>query len=86
MSRLIVEIPEDVTEALRLPPAEQERELRKELAVGLYHRGALALGKASQLANMDRWQFGLLLGTRKIPRHYSDEDLQDDLHYAKRRQ
>ena len=35
MPRLVVEIPEDVSEALRLPPAEQERELRKELALAL---------------------------------------------------
>jgi len=45
MTKLLVEIPEDVTDALRLPPAEQERELRKELALALHQRGVLALGK-----------------------------------------
>ena len=45
MPKLLVEIPEDVTDALRLPPAEQERELRKELALALYQRGVLPLAE-----------------------------------------
>jgi len=85
MPRLLVEIPEDVTEALRLPPGEQERELRKELALALYQRGALSLGKASRLAGIDRWQFGWLLAERKIPRHYTQDDLRDDIYYAQGR-
>jgi hypothetical protein len=31
MSKLLLEIPEEVTVALRLPPADQEPELRREL-------------------------------------------------------
>ena len=82
MTKLIVEIPDDVTDALRLPPAERQRELRKELALALYQRGVLALGKASRLADVDRTDFERLLGERKIPRHYTDEDLRDDIDYA----
>jgi predicted HTH domain antitoxin len=86
MTKLIVEIPEDVTEALRLPPGEQEGELRKELALALYQRGALPLGKARRLAGLDRWEFDRLLGRRKIVRHYTEDDLRDDLRYAEGRQ
>jgi predicted HTH domain antitoxin len=85
MSKLLVEIPEDVADALRLPPAEQQRELRKELALALYQRGVLALGKSRRLAEMNRREFDQLLGERKVARHYTDEDLRDDIDYGNRR-
>jgi predicted HTH domain antitoxin len=34
---------------------------------------------------MNRWEWEELLGARKIPRHYSDEDLDRDIAYATRR-
>lgn len=82
MPGLVLEIPDEVIQALRLPPAEQEEELRKELALALYQRGALSLGMASRLAGIDRWQFGRLLGERKILRHYTEDDLGNDICYA----
>ena len=85
MSKLLVEIPEDVTDALRLPPAEQERELRRELAVALYQRGVLAFGKSRRLAEMSCREFDQLLGDRKVIRHYSEDDLRDDIEYGKGR-
>jgi len=84
MSKLLVEIPEEVADALRLPPAEQQRELRKELALALYQRGVLSFGMARRLAAVNRWEFDRLLGERKIDRHYSAEDLRDDMEYAQR--
>jgi predicted HTH domain antitoxin len=85
MSKLLVEIPEDVTDALRLPPAEQERELRKELALALYQRGVLAFGKSRRLAGMNCGEFDRLLGERKVARHYTEDDLRDDIEYGNRR-
>lgn len=82
MAKLLLEIPEEVQVALRLPPGEAERELRKELAVALYHRQVLSFGKARALANMTHREFGELLGRRKVPRHYTAEDLQQDIEYA----
>jgi hypothetical protein len=38
MAKLVLEIPEEIRAALRLPPGEVERELRKELALALYQR------------------------------------------------
>jgi len=83
MAKLILEIPEDVLRSLKLPPAEREAELRKELALALYHRGILSMGKARTLARMTRWEFKELLGRRHIPHHYTGEDLEEDLHYAR---
>lgn len=56
--------------------------MRKELAVTLYARQLLSLGKARQLAGLSRRDFEALLGERRVPRHYSEEDLEEDLDYA----
>lgn len=83
MAAVRVEIPEEVLRALKLPPEEVEEELRKELALALYARGALSLGVARRLARMTRRDFEDLLGKRKIPRHYTEDDLAEDLAYAR---
>lgn len=82
MPKLTVDIPDDVADALRLPPDDAEKEVRKELAVTLYARQLLPLGKARQLAGLSRRDFEALLGERQVSRHYSEEDLEEDLDYA----
>jgi predicted HTH domain antitoxin len=81
---LTLQIPSDIAQALRLPPRDQERLLLIELALTLYAQEFLSLGKARELAGVDKHEFGLLLGRRGIPRHYDEEDLGDDLEYARR--
>ena len=82
MIRLTLDVPDEVLEAVKLPPAEVEKEFRKELALALYQRGVLSLGKARVLAQLTRWEFEELLGQRKILRHYTDADLEEDIRYA----
>ncbi len=78
-----LEIPDEVLHSLKLPPGEVEEELRKELALALYARGVLPAGKARRLAGMTRRGFDELLGTRRIMRHYGEEDLAEDMAYAR---
>jgi predicted HTH domain antitoxin len=82
MSKLLIEIPEDVADALRIPPAERDQELRLELALALYQREVLSGGMACKLANMTRWEFESLLGQRRVVRHYDEDDLKQDLRYG----
>jgi predicted HTH domain antitoxin len=82
MASLILEVPKEVVEAMRLPQMEVEAELRKELAVILYKRGVLSLGKARLLARMSRRDFIELLGQRDVPRHFTEDDLSSDIEYA----
>ena len=79
---IALEIPAEILNAVRLPPQEVEYEFRKELALALYQRGVLSLGKARLLAQMTRWEFEELLGQRKIMRHYADMDLEEDIRYG----
>jgi len=48
----------------------------------MYRQGILSLGKARELAGMGKYDFSQLLGKRGIIRHYSLEELEDDLNYA----
>ncbi len=79
-----LEIPDHIAQAMRLPLAEQKQQLFIELAVALYARSILSFGKARELTGLSKYEFGLLLGRRDVPRHYAVEDLQDDVSYARR--
>ena len=82
LADVTITVPQDIVQALRLPPDTVAAELQRELAVALYQRGILSSGKAAALAGMTRWEWEELLGARKIPRHYADEDLDRDIAYA----
>ena len=82
ITKLVIEIPGEVLDAIRLPPQEMEAEFLKELALALYQRGALSFGKARVLAQMTHWEFQDLLAQRKITRHYTATDLDQDIEYA----
>jgi len=82
MGDICLKIPEQIVNVIRFPPGDMESELKKELALALYQRGVLTSRNASILAGLDRWQFNDLLKTRKIPRHYTERDLTEDIEYA----
>ena len=54
---LVLKIPDSIEEALRFPPGQQADELFKELAVALYARAALSMGKAVEMAGLTRVDF-----------------------------
>jgi len=83
---ITLEIPNNIHEALHVSPAEAEQRLKLELAVALYAQNALGLGKAAQLASLSRLDFNDVLAERKIPMHYSQQELEEDLAYARSRQ
>ena len=79
MRAVVLELPPEVCEALRIPVAEQEVRLRRELAIRLYEQGLLSFGKARELAGLSQWEFHELLATEGVPRHYDLEELEADL-------
>jgi predicted HTH domain antitoxin len=81
-----LEVPNEVTLAMRLPAPEAEARLRLELAIGLYTQRLLPLGKAARLAGLNRWEFDDILARRDVPAHYTEEDLIHDAAYADRHQ
>jgi predicted HTH domain antitoxin len=79
---IVLHIPDSVVGSLRIPEGEAEQRLRQELAVALYARGLLSLGKAAELAGETRFSFSGLLTQWNIARHYGEEELAEDLKYA----
>lgn len=77
-----VDIPGDVFDSIKIPDREKSRELRLELAVSLYSRGALTFGKARQLAGISVEEFQEELAEREVERHYTEEELREDMEYA----
>jgi predicted HTH domain antitoxin len=76
-------IPDSIVKSIRLPENRIESELLKELAVALYAQEMLSFAQARELAKMGHYEFGQLLGERKVIRHYGKEELQEDLNYAR---
>ena len=74
-----VELNDEIRDALRIPLEEQEGRLRKELALRLYEKGLLSLGKARQVAGMKKWDFLFLLAQEGICRQYDKNELDRDL-------
>jgi predicted HTH domain antitoxin len=81
-SDLNITIPTEITRALKIPEKEQSERLRLELAVHLYEEWLLSFGKAAELAKMSRWVFSEELGKRKVARHYTDKELDEDVAFA----
>ena len=84
MTEVILKVPTDIADAIRLPPDVIHAELQKELALALYKRGILSSGKACALAGLSRWEWIEILGQRKVSRHYNTGDLEMDVAHARR--
>ena len=70
-----LEIPQDLLDSARLTI----EDLKVEIAVSLYANRRLSIGKARELAEMSLWQFRQVLAARRIPVHYDEADLDDDV-------
>lgn len=68
-------ISDDVLEAADL----SERDLRIELALALYARGKLSLGKAAEVAQVHVADLMQEMAGREIPLNYGLADLEQDL-------
>jgi len=79
---LTIIIPDDIWQAIKLPGVDKQEHLLKELAITLYQREILSLGKARSLANLTKWEFDEELGKRKIQRHYDQNDADNDIKYG----
>lgn len=79
---MILEVPDGIQQALRVPEAERHVRLLVELACALYQREILSFGKAAELAQLSQSRFSRALAERSIPRHYSGADVAEDLAYA----
>lgn len=80
-----IPIDEDILDAIKLPKKDREKMLKLELALALYQRGVISLGKARKLAEMGKWEFIDELKKRDIERHYTERELEEDIEFAESR-
>jgi predicted HTH domain antitoxin len=71
----VAEVSKEILDSARLTPSE----LKVEMAVHLYRQGRLSIGKARELADMTLWEFRQLLASRRIPPHYDETVLDEDV-------
>lgn len=80
---LVLTIPDEVLETLKLPRRKVEKEIKKELAFLLYEKELISMGVARRLAYLSKWEFIEGLAERGIVRHYDEKELEEDIKYAK---
>ncbi len=56
-----------------------EDEIRLELAIFLFQKGIFTLGKASEFAEIHRFEMQKVLAKRKIPMSYDEEEFEKDI-------
>jgi len=79
MKSILLEIPENITPHLKLPPKRVEQFLMEELVLRLYEQGIISSLHGATLLNMDRISFEYTLAKNKIPIHCNPEEIDQDL-------
>lgn len=77
---MIVEIADDLLVTSNVTPLE----IRLGIALWLFQEKNVALGKCAEIAGLHKIQFQKELAKRRIPVHYTEEDLQRDAQAVRR--
>ena len=80
---LVLTIPDEILETIKLPKKQAEKELLKELAFLLYEKELASMGVARRVSGLTKQAFIEGLAEKGIQRHYDKKELEEDLKYAK---
>jgi predicted HTH domain antitoxin len=81
--QVTVDLPDELAGVLHEWEPHEDRALLVETVCGLYARGRISGGKAARLLGLDRFAFQQELAKREIAQHYTMEELQHDLAFAR---
>lgn len=79
MIKTQIPLPKEITMIMKVRERDLSTTLRKIIAVELFREGLVSIGKAGEIAGISRHEMLDLLSAKKIPLHYSAEDLQEDV-------
>lgn len=74
MTKLTIELPDEVYETLRRSPSEVQREVRLAVAIRWYSHGLISQERAATIAGMDRTDFLMALGRERMDAFHVDFD------------
>lgn len=74
-----VSLPKDITAIFKLEEKEIPSFIKQTLALELFREKKISLGKAAQIAGLSKEEMMGLLATKKIPLHYTAEELREDV-------
>lgn len=72
-------LPKEIIKICRIREAELPRFLNKTIAIELFREELISIGKAAEIAGISRHEMLDILASKKIPLHYSAEDLEKDV-------
>jgi predicted HTH domain antitoxin len=75
MKIMTIQIPDEIIQNSEYT----EKDLKQELALFLFEKKFLTLVQASKIAEMDFWQFQILMKDKNAYLHYDENDLETDL-------
>lgn len=75
-------IPDSILQSIHLPSHQIEAELRKEIAIAWYRKGILGFDAARELAQIECYEFGHLVGIPDAARRCGRFDLNGNPVYA----
>lgn len=58
---------------------EGEKAILEQIAIQLYEQKIFSFGQVRRLLNISVWELQKLLGDNQVERHYSEEDLAEDI-------
>lgn len=80
MGHLVVSLPDDLADSVRLTPEELEAQLRLMAALKMFELGKLSSGKAAELAGMSRGEFFDACARYHVAVYnYSPDAIEDEL-------
>jgi predicted HTH domain antitoxin len=80
---LSLTIPEEIISAVKIPRPQLKLALSREMAFTMYSQGIASMGTARRFAKLTKWEFLDELAKRGITRHYYENELKEDISYAK---
>jgi predicted HTH domain antitoxin len=74
MTKLTIDVPDEVYDALRRSPAEVQKDVRLAAAIRWYSRGLMSQERAAMVAGLDRTDFLMALARENVDAFHVDLD------------
>ena len=79
MEVISVKVPKDLVRILKVRDEDVPKLVRLYLAIELYREGKVSLGKAAEIAGVNKWEMMEFLASKNISIQYDVEDLEKDI-------